>query len=225
MALRFDVLPQVLYQPKQAFEKIKAGTTAVDGIIMALILMIVAQVIAQLPKLSNLGSAAGMFTLLGVPALGVIILALIGAVSARIAGGKKDARKTIGLIGYVSILSVVLSIISLAVPAALEGLRTSITGYLTASLIGNAAAAATTGMGLALLVVFDVLALLVVFAIWALWIYGSAVAAANEVTLGRGVVSYLVAAILVLTLIGVLSTIALWLWIGYIAKPIVPLMY
>lgn len=196
MALRFDVLPLVFYRPKDAFEKIKAEATIIDGLVIAFIGIIITYAILQLPVLQPkpgvseevtlLNPMGGIFRLNSPSIVGFLVAAatamlgliITGFVSSIIAKGKKNISKTIALLGYgytLSILVAVLVLASLAVTG--SGCNLS-----PESLVQRCK----------ILMSPDALPGLVA-AVLGLWVGGAAVAAANETGHTEGIVAYLLA--------------------------------
>lgn len=208
MGLRFDVLPRVLYQPRQAFESIRTEATLFDGISMALLLVAVAQAITVLPSLLISGSGVPLANPIIVVVMAAAMLALKGAIASSMSefvsgkhgtaetGGvqsrniinvlaaltassnKEYINKTIAMLGYASVLSVVLAVFFATLSLVFGvGIGTLSMNTIPAYAAGPAAALA------------------VLFVIWSFWISANAVAVATETTFWKGFVAYLIGAL------------------------------
>ena len=182
MAFDFAVLPQVLYNPREAFESLHRHTTLTEGIIMAIVMTIIAYIISL-----GTGIVFDAVAIVMAVIIGVVLLLITSVLSAYIAGamgGKSDVEKTVGLLGYGTVLTVISAIVGLVLYFAM--------GESLSAIATNPLAMSTVALG----VIGVALVLGIVFLLWALWINGTAVAQANRTSFGRGVASYIISVII-----------------------------
>lgn len=210
MAFRADLLPKVLYKPRSAFEEMKRDVSASDGVIMGVIILAVGSLIGYgilmgafeeemsvLPGAAQgtIASATITSTIMGI-VIGLIALFVIAAfagwIAASWANQKFNIEKTIGLVGYSTMIDFLKNIVmALIIVVMIKGL------------IGTGKAVATGGMGAEQAMgqltgsIIGILVLMLIFFIWELWIKGTAVAVANNSSTAKGVVSWLIAAFIV----------------------------
>jgi hypothetical protein len=190
-------------------------TTWKEGIIVGIILLVIAYFISHITWLVTPPEVdIDIFTALVVPSIimgigigivtGIVTLLAVGGLAAmftkNIAQGRCDVYKTIGFLGYTHILGVVINIIlilvsiSLNVPFISQGSFPDVSEFMPLILI--------------------VAIMLIIHFVWSLWIGGSAVSVANDVSFRCGVVSYLLAGIIVaLAIQAVVFSIGIgWVW-------------
>jgi hypothetical protein len=133
-----------------------------------------------------------LFSAIAIP-LAIVGLYLTGYFSAAIAGGIggiKNPDKTIGLVGYGVIVSFIMGAIQLAVLSGMSDPNPDVYESGFASL------------GIA--IVFGGISF-----IWSLWVNGSAVSVANDVSLGKGIASYFLGLIISTIIMAIVMAAAL----------------
>jgi len=205
MSLNIGVLGQVLFSPKKAFEGIKDSTTMVDGIIMLVILSVLGSIIGMVITMAVSGAiittqgaalSMGNWVLSMVLDLvvGIIVLVAVGwlasVLAKSIGKGTGDMGKTVGLLGYSEIINLIMGILASIIIVAMAG------SMVNAAISGNAGAA------LGFVGVIGILG--IIGFIWMLYVGGSAVAVANNTSLGAGIASYFIASLIIgLIVVGV----------------------
>jgi hypothetical protein len=208
--LRLDILPKVLFKPKEAFVDIHNHTTKIQGIIMVIIITLIQASITLLFFFNTGIYSAGyttpdsseaftiiflMISLIGVP-LAVVSLYFVGYLSAifsrEIGGGRNDTDKTIGLLGYGSILTLVMAIIQIALL------------YLVLGNIANDVDTLEESANLFRYLGIVILVAIIGF-IWGLWVNGTAVSVANDISVGQGAVSYFLASLIIGFIFGMIG--------------------
>lgn len=208
MNLNFGILPDILFNPKATLKSIKGKVGMKEGILIFLILAalsylieFIMEVVAGIPIEIALipGTSAFSIILEAVILIAIslfLFLLTIGWVAANLtrslAKGKYDFDKTIGLLGYSSIVSFVMGIlITLAI--IFTGTFYDIEDVQDANL-----------WGLVLLA-----GLSIVLVAWQLYVSGIAVSLANKVSTGMGIISIIVAVVLlIIVALGILILIA-----------------
>ncbi|MFH0987003.1 MAG: YIP1 family protein [Candidatus Micrarchaeota archaeon] len=180
MSLNFAAIPEVLYNPKSAFGKIK-DATMMEGIILAVIFGAVSFGIAYLLSMGAFGIFGGaLLTYLAIAfVIGVVGFVAVGYLSALLAqalGGKSNPGTTIGFLGYVSVI----------------GLIQTIVFNLLGSVGISAGFSAASFSGAGLTLVFSLL-----FLVWMVWAGGTAVAEANGLDLVKGAATYFISSLVV----------------------------
>jgi hypothetical protein len=188
--LRFDIIPKIFIKPKNAFKEIYPHTSTSQGLILVfiftliLILIRIAFYSSYRIIVGSYGSITIFLTedrlffiiMVKIP-VALITVSLIGFISAYILrdmdGGKGNVDKTIGLLGYANVISVVWSIITMAIIHIILIMESS-----------NNYFALPKGFRIML----GILAL--IGFIWSLIVNSYAVAIANNVSLGRGMIIY-----------------------------------
>lgn len=223
--LRFNALPKILFKPKEAFVEIYHNTGISQGIMVAIIICVLSSLISYgVGALSGyyyggLGGGyyyySGQFTTstilsltfglaIGIP-LSIVSLLATGWLSAKLAKaigkGRDDVGKTIGFFGYATVMSLVIS---------------ALIAILIASGVMSAYYSPEPGalppgffLGLAIMVIIAIIGL-----IWGLWVNGTATSVANDVSVGVGVVSYFLAAIIIGIIVTGIVAVALFIWIS-----------
>jgi len=209
MGLNFGVLPNVLFKPQEAFKSLDASVA--DGVIMAAILTIVAGIVGSLATLS----ALNIMGLVVRPILAIIGVLLGGFLSAFIAKllfkGSGNGAKTVGFLGYASVLGVIQAVVFLVLGVLGMGAMAG-----DAMMDPSATMGAVTGaLGVAAIVGL-------VFFLWSLWIGGNAVASANGVSFWKGLISNIIAAFIVAFIVGI---IAATLFVGMMGATVTGGMY
>ncbi len=199
--LRLDILPKVMFKPKEAFQEIYPHTTKIQGILAVLFLSIIYTAIQIAFYLLSEYLVSGWTNysvwfagypgflpypiiqfIFSIP-IAIISLYLTGyfsAVITRELRGRRDVDKTIGLLGYGYIVSVVL-------------------GFITLIILLSIGPSPFTDQSLDTIFIFIIVffILIIINLIWTLWVNGYAIAIANNVSLGRGIVAYFLAQIVV----------------------------
>ncbi len=206
---------KVLVWPKKAFAELYHQTTLREGIIIFILITIFSAIVNLASQLllptalfggySTLGSfnsEVGIYLyiapIIAIP-LGLLMLYLTGWLSAKftksIGRGFGDVEKTIGFFGYAAVVGLVVGIIQLIMIGAIILAR------------GPIPESADEPMG-AFENMFAILAFMLIIGvisfIWSLYVYGSAVSVANDVSLGEGVVSYFLASLIIGMIVGVI---------------------
>jgi len=209
MTINIGVLGQVLFNPRKAFESIKEQTSMGDGILMYIILNVIGGIIGMVVTyaawggiVTQRGVALGMgnwaVSLIVGLIIGVIVLITVALLASKIAAsigkGKDSLDKTVGFLGYAEVVNLVMGILMAVVMVAIMG--NAYSTALSGSVQGTAGAAIGS---LAIIGILGVLAF-----IWMLYVGGSAVAVANDVSLGAGIVSYFIAALIVGLIVSVI---------------------
>jgi len=214
MTLNLGVLPNVLFSPKTAFESIKDKTTMGDGILMYILISAISFILSSLITLATLGSivspagAAYEMTVAIVGfivglVIGIIFMIIIALVAAKIATaltkGNYSLDKTVGFLGYAQIVGLIMSIVIILLIITMGNSAIGPGGGMSASAAGT--------IGILGIVTF----------IWQLYVNGAAVAVANDVGLGIGIVSYFIAAliiglIMVVVVVAAIAAIGLSMW-------------
>jgi len=206
MAVSLNVIPKVLYRPREAFESVKETTTLKDGILLAFIFSAAGLVISQAvsfftTKSIGFGAYDVFFKnmeLLSLLWIVIIIFQIIAAVvsviavgwlSAKIAKslfkGVEDMQRTVGFLGYGQVVTFVFMIINTVIFAVfLKDFFSSSFYFFPFS--GNFWLA----WGILMLVGLVGLA-------WGIYVNGTAVSAANNIKLLEGVTTYIISAIFV----------------------------
>ncbi len=207
MSFRIDQLHRVLYKPRSAFEEIRPEVKPIHGVLLAIVLISMGTLISfgstgdiqdmmedaaergELPEeiLQETGMEENMVFQAGNIALAIISGVLIFFVSVVIAGwiasawDKKefDIDKNIGLLGYSTILDLITTLILFIVILLVAG--SGLTGILAIVVIG------------------------LLFFIWELWIKGTGIAVANEVSTVKGMFCWLIATIILGLITGFLA--------------------
>lgn len=198
MDLRFDQLPHILYKPRETYEKIRPDVEAKEGILIAVILITLGSLVSYGIMTATFGEMLGELgpELAGVVAvfslsqtvftiaLSVIVLLVVallaGWMTASWEKTEFNREKSIGLVGYSSVIDMVQTILLAIVIAAM----------VPGVMVEGSVSAATS--------VFGVIGIIgILFLIWSLWIQGTAVAVANNAETVKGIVSWFVALILV----------------------------
>jgi hypothetical protein len=203
--LRLDILPKVLFQPREAFMDIYQHTTKTQGIIVALIIVII-QSAFSIMIVSGTGIyIAGTFSAPGRSALAyayfqysiAIPLAILGLylygyfsaiISREMGGGRNDIDKTIGLLGYGAIVALVTGILALLI----------FSYALIPYDISDGLQQFFMSMGI--LVLFGLIAF-----VWGLWVNGCAVSVANDISVNRGILTYFVASLIGGIILGIIG--------------------
>ena len=203
MSINIGVLGQVLYSPMKAFESIVDKTTMMDGIVMYIILALIGAIIGIIPVMGMMGPFLGslIVSLVIAIVIGAILFVVIGWLSSVLAKaifkGSGDMEKTVGLLGYSSVVNLVMTLLKMVLTmAGIALVAVAITPYGTAS-------AGMTGVGWVIAIIGF---------IWTMYVSGSAVAVANKTSLVGGAVSYFIAALIVgiivaMVLVGVLMSV------------------
>lgn len=202
LRLRFGILPKVLLRPKEAFGAIKNDASLAEGIIIAVVMLLIAQILS----VSIMGASVSPFGILPLPkvgagagavvlgtALGLIVLILAGVFASVVSGmerlemgGRRNIRRTITLLGYTTVLTAVQSLVTTVI----------IVGFMSAA-VGTSAEDAgfgllVTGIGISVMLVS------ILFGLWGFIIGGRAVAEANEThSLGEGILSLVIGYVIV----------------------------
>ena len=202
--IRWDKIFNVLFAPVETFREIYHDTTKMQGIIVTTFFTILS-VALSLFFYSTFGFyETGMgvsdndsgflwffiiITAITIP-LAIVGLYLSGYFSAMIAGGMggfKNPDKTIGLVGYGVIVSFIMGTIQLSVLSVVTDPNPEVYD-------------SSYGASIGIAIVFGIISF-----IWSLWVNGSAVSVANDVSLGKGVLSYFLGLILTWIVIAVIS--------------------
>jgi hypothetical protein len=177
MAINFGILPKMLFKPREAFAQVQA--TATDGIILIVLFTIIGKGLnyALGGTLEIVGSISNIIAF-------IIVAWLVAVIAKRFDKGKGDFGATLGLLGYTTFLglvfAIVISILTIGGIVAAGGVE---------GIVGNPAAIAGAGILIAIIA-------LVYFA-WSLWLVGTAVSVANDISVWNAVGTYIVAAIVV----------------------------
>jgi hypothetical protein len=210
--LRLDILPKVLFKPREAFVDIHNHTTKVQGIIMVIIITLIQSSITFMfffntgiydsgfstPDSEDSFNNIFIFTsVIGIP-LAVLSLVLMGYLSAlfshEIFHGRKDSDKTIGLLGYGTIVTFVMAMIQIA-----------LLYLLIEDILNNVDTFEESGT---LFLYFGiVITMTIIGFIWSLWVNGTAVSIANDITIGQGIITYFISWIIIVIAVTTLSTI------------------
>lgn len=210
MSLNFGTLGKVLFQPKEAFEGIKEQTTMQDGILMYVILAVIGGILGAVINLAAFGSmmmpmqgAVGVIGVVMAMIIGIIFgivgLLILGWLSSKLAHsighGTANMDKTVGFLGYAEIVNLVIGLIISIMAIMFVG--SVVSG------VGNAPVAiGAIGAGGMMVMLVGLVGF-----IWALYVSGSAVSVANEVSLAAGIASYFLAILIIagiLILVGIL---------------------
>jgi len=194
MSLNIGVLGQVLFSPRKAFESIKEQTSMGDGIAMYILLVVLGSIIGLVLTSVALGTfAIGVpyITGLGVQIIiGIVSLLAVGWVASKLAGaigkGTPSTDKTIGFLGYAQVVAFVIGLLGAILGLVLGGAVLSAAGSNPGATMGAAFGA------LGIVAILGIIGF-----IWSLYVGGTAVSVANNVSLGAGVASYFLAAIIV----------------------------
>ena len=195
--LRFDILPKILFKPKSAFKEIYPHTYKGEGLAMVFVLTLI-YIFIQIAFYSanNIifgsygsittnvtdGYALLIFTV-SIPSA-LITVSLIGFISAKISkemrGGRDDVDKTIGLLGYANVVNIVWGSITMVIIHIIFMMEFS-NDYIA--------------LPIGYRIMFGILAL--IGFIWSLIVNGYAIAIANNISLGRGIILYFIFSLLV----------------------------
>ena len=180
--MNFGVLPKILYSPVQAFNELK-GVSMMQGIMMFIILFILYQLVffAGLVGFGLLGAIGFLIAIIIGAIIGIVFLVIFGWLTSMIAGmmgGTKNMSETVGMFGYASIFSVAQMILIVVIIKA---------GFDFA--FANPFALISADFGGLGIMVYGILG---VFALWQIWIYGAATAAANNMKLKQGMITFVV---------------------------------
>ncbi len=223
MSLNIGILGQVLFSPRKAFESIREQTTMGDGILMYLILSVVGAVIGMLVSYLSwgrvvtssgdvLGVASWVISLVVGLIIGVIFLVIMGWLSSKIAAsigkGVSDVEKTVGMLGYAEIVNLIMGIItSIAVVALMGGMIASVVSS------GSPSQAVQGVLGGAI----AILLLGIVGFIWSLYVGGTGIAVANNVSTGAGIAAYFISALIIaVVLVAIVTAIVLSLGLVFV---------
>ncbi len=193
MSLNLGVLPQVLTSPKSAFESIKGDTSMKDGVLVYLILTVLGLIVSMAATMAAFGGALGtgsyvvnQIVVLVFGAVGLVLTGIVAAaIAASIGKGTADNDTTVGLLGSSTIVGLVVSIVVTIVGV-------FILGGVAAGAAGSATGGLALGGSIGLIFIVAIIGFL-----WSLYVSGTAVSVANNVSLGAGVASYFIAAIVV----------------------------
>ncbi len=187
MSLNFGILGQVLFSPRKAFESVKGKTTIMDGILLYLIFAVLASVISLV-----LGGTSVVSMVISL-VIGIVIFLLVSflamKLSAAIGKGKESLDETIGFLGYTSVIDLIMGVIMALLMMAFVG------SAINATTVSGALGAVATAATLALII--GIVAL-----IWKLYVGGTAVSVANNVSLGAGIAAYFISWLIVSLVIG-----------------------
>jgi hypothetical protein len=202
---------RVLFSPKSAFLDLYNHTTKMQGIVVTIIFTTILAVlniaiammrggflgISQIFSTGNYSNLNYMYTMtiLSVP-LAIVGLYLSGYFSAifskSIGQGRGDVDKTIGLLGYGVILTFFIGIIQIAVFSTMPSFDFD----------GNFFEENSE-------VFFQLIGVLLIFGmigfIWGLWVNGTAVSVANDISVGWGIVNYFLGSLVAGLIIGAIS--------------------
>ncbi|MDI6887051.1 MAG: YIP1 family protein [Candidatus Thermoplasmatota archaeon] len=227
--LRFGALPKILFKPKEAFAEIYHNTGILQGITVAIIIYVISSLISySAGALSGYyyscggfgGYYSGQFTAstltgltinlaIGIP-LSIVSLLAIGWLTAKLAKaigkGRGDVGKTIGFFGYATVVSLVMGVVSVILFMVI----------MREMIMQSSAGPMDKGGFPATLLPFAIIAVVIAIIgfVWSLWINGTATSVANDVSVGIGVVSYFLAAIIVGIIVTVIVAAALFVWIS-----------
>ncbi|MCK5561546.1 MAG: hypothetical protein KAJ51_13165, partial [Thermoplasmata archaeon] len=132
---------------------------------------------------------------------GLIMLYVVGWLTAKLArsigNGFEDVEKTVAFFGYAAIVGLIISIIQLLVNTAI-GLASvpSLSPDYAYSLTGSYYRALGSTILLALIAF-----------VWNLYVYGTATSVANDISVGAGMATYLIAMIIIVIIIVVVTAI------------------
>jgi len=182
--LRFDLLLKVLVQPKEAFQLLYLQTTKTQGLVMAVLLSLLTAVLTALVLWFSVTDPFGIMFKINLVLIPLtVIMSLIsvygtGWLSAKLSNGRKDIDKTVGLVGYGSIVSFVMSLVSLGLISLLSVVEGSYNGATCMSYMISIAGF-----------------------IWAVYVNGHAVSVANDISVGSGMGCYFIAAIILMIIV------------------------
>lgn len=206
MGLGLGALLQVLYRPKQAFDRLMPETKLIYGLLIAFVLAAAAQVIPELPAALGLkteiiimpkffevdlsarvidGIVAAARSVAGIILGGIMVSVLAGYL-----GGERRVSKTVTLLCYAQILTVasatIFTVIDIIVNATQRELFAimALGGEQAMPFVAQAAGAAGYSFGAIALL------LSITFIAWNVWISGHAVATANKTTFKRGAAAF-----------------------------------
>ena len=212
--LRLDLLFKILFWPKKAFRELYHQTTLREGIIIFILITIFSALVNFVNQLLlpaamfgtynsynsfNTGSSVFQYIIpfIALP-LGLLMLYLTGWLSAKfsksIGRGFGDVDKTIGLFGYAAIVGLVIGLIQLLMIGGMILAR----GPISEDYGGSALTSGNTFVFMAFMFILIILSFF-----WGLYVYGSAISVANDVSLGEGMVSYFIASLI----IGIISVV------------------
>ena len=190
-----------MFKPKEAFKEIYPHTTKIQGILAVLFLTIIYTAIQIAFFLISEYVVSGwgdyylwfggyqsflpypIFQFIFSIPIAIISLYLTGyfsAVITREMRGRRDVDKTIGLLGYGYIVSVVLGFITLII-----------------LLVIGPSPFSDRSIDTIFIFIIVFIILMIINLIWTFWVNGHAIAIANNVSLGRGILAYFFAQIIV----------------------------
>jgi hypothetical protein len=188
----FEVLPKILYKPKEAYESLKGKVNWKDGLLMFFVLSMVSLFIFGgiarstgwyiMPLDFGFGGLLNVYSAVFF-VLGLIIFIVIAGLANEIAlklGGKGNFSETFGMLGYSRVLNIVQAIFSIIL---LIGLMLRI------SMITSDAMAGTPGAVPNLFGPIPIWALWlsIFFIAWAFWIQGAAVSVVHKISRVKGI--------------------------------------
>ncbi|MEW6070294.1 MAG: hypothetical protein AB1485_06725 [Candidatus Thermoplasmatota archaeon] len=223
--LKIGILPKILYKPKQSFIELYHCTGLAQGIIVAIAVYLISSLIgfagATMTGYYHYGSGLRYqsyriehFAPWIIVGILVSILSLLagGWLSAKFAKaigkGRCNVGKTIGFLGYASVVGLVMSVVT-----NLSMIALAATGAMRMSYSPGAPNYTTFPTGFLLYLAIIAIIGIIGF-VWTLWVCGTAVSVANDVSVGIGVVSYFLAMIIVGIIVAVIMAAALFAWVS-----------
>ena len=193
MSLQFGAMLRIPFQPKKAFTRIEKNASFVDGVLMALILLVTCQALCIAIAAANAGSvvggvsavlSTGLWNMAFYVSVGMVLLFAVSGLSSALAGvmdGKKDFRKTVGVLGHGYVIVLLYSAITIAINTMFSAMLKAPYMYYS------------FGMAYALFM----FVLFCLFAGWTMWVHGTGVSVANGVSRGKGIAAYFVSALII----------------------------
>lgn len=209
MAIHFDALPGILLHPTETFKKLKEDANLADGLKIYLIFAVISSILSivsskvmaskTLAALPSYAASSQSFksTLWALSDVGIIVSAIINLIvytvlfvvfwwlvtklAKAISGGKDEFSKTVGLAGHLEgavtlFIGIPLSIIMIL--------------YYAIAYAPQATVAANPATVMPMLFgAISILILAILFLVWIWILAGKAVAAANDVSMGQGMVA------------------------------------
>ena len=199
MSFGLKQIPRTLYSPKSAFKKIKKDSSVTTGLLIAIILISLGSLASygmsgniermmetaveegQLPEEASQGMEEDQETYLTLNQIimSIPITVVLFLVSIVIAGWMASAwdrkkfkmDKNVAVLGYSPLIDLI------------QSFTLSLTAFLMID-------SGTTGLGIIGL-------LFIIFLVWEIWIKGTGIAVANNTSLLKGIVSWIVAVIII----------------------------